>query len=190
MREIIPRDNAKACCRCGEIKSLTEFHRDPHIKSGRKGACKACRLPENRVYRATHLEEARLSTRKSRQKNPAYYRQKNFDWKKRNPDKVAAQGRRFRQSEHGKIIWRLAASRRRARVRGVSGTFSVLEWLALLELQRHRCFYCKRKFTAKRPATQDHLVPISLGGPNSATNIVAACKSCNCSKKAKRTVLL
>lgn len=48
---------------------------------------------------------------------------------------------------------------------------------AIFEKFNHTCAYCAN------PATDlDHVIPISRGGPDTESNLVAACKSCNCSK--------
>lgn len=47
------------------------------------------------------------------------------------------------------------------------------------------CQYCAQKFGVKE-LTLDHIDPKSKGGANEATNLVAACKSCN-NRKANRT---
>ena len=49
----------------------------------------------------------------------------------------------------------------------------------------YTCQYCAYGFTPK-DLTIDHVVPRSRGGPNSWTNCVTSCESCN-SKKANRT---
>lgn len=53
-----------------------------------------------------------------------------------------------------------------------------LEWRRIRLRSRGRCFYCG----GKKPLTMEHVVPINRGGAHSIGNIVAACKSCNCSK--------
>ena len=48
----------------------------------------------------------------------------------------------------------------------------------------HRCVYCGA--TAVSSGTHlhlDHLVPRSLGGLDHASNLVLACKACNCARK-------
>jgi 5-methylcytosine-specific restriction endonuclease McrA len=47
------------------------------------------------------------------------------------------------------------------------------------------CQYCGNKFQL-RQLTLDHVIPKSMGGDNSWTNIVTACRGCN-AKKADRT---
>ena len=45
----------------------------------------------------------------------------------------------------------------------------------------HLCMYCGKE-TPERLLTRDHLKPLSLGGRDRWSNVVAACKSCNNAK--------
>jgi hypothetical protein len=45
----------------------------------------------------------------------------------------------------------------------------------------HRCQYCGGVATHA-----DHIIPSVLGGRDEASNLTAACASCNCSKGARR----
>jgi 5-methylcytosine-specific restriction endonuclease McrA len=49
----------------------------------------------------------------------------------------------------------------------------------------HLCLYCGEQFGA-RQLSRDHIVPLSMGGTDSWTNVVTACKRCN-NHKAGRT---
>ena len=53
------------------------------------------------------------------------------------------------------------------------------QWIAILEGQFYRCFYCHKIL----PLEIEHHTPIALGGLHDASNIVGACKSCNASKR-------
>jgi 5-methylcytosine-specific restriction endonuclease McrA len=44
------------------------------------------------------------------------------------------------------------------------------------------CSWCGREFTQDLPATMDHVTPLSHGGTNDPSNLVAACKPCNSSR--------
>ena len=55
-----------------------------------------------------------------------------------------------------------------------------LDRLAILERDRLRCRYCGRVGVN---LAIDHVLPISRGGGAEASNLVAACKSCNSRKK-------
>jgi 5-methylcytosine-specific restriction endonuclease McrA len=60
------------------------------------------------------------------------------------------------------------------------------EWESLrqqvFERDNHTCQYCGKK---PQRLQCDHIVPISRGGTNDLTNLVAACYTCNYSKRAK-----
>lgn len=78
--------------------------------------------------------------------------------------------------------------RRRARMRGASGSYTTQEWEDLVA-QYVRCPRCERKWDQipvpdhlTSVITADHIVPISKGGGNSIENIQPLCFSCNSSK--------
>lgn len=53
-------DGMKRCAKCGEIKTLAEFHRSASNNSGRASRCKQCRNEQSRQYLARRqLAEAR-----------------------------------------------------------------------------------------------------------------------------------
>ncbi|HET7632656.1 MAG TPA: HNH endonuclease [Gemmatimonadaceae bacterium] len=55
----------------------------------------------------------------------------------------------------------------------------------LFARDHYRCQYCDRHVTELKPReslTRDHLIPISRGGTNDWTNVVAACSACNTRK--------
>ncbi len=54
----------------------------------------------------------------------------------------------------------------------------------------YRCQYCRRtagEFRHREGLTRDHLIPLSRGGQNVWTNVVAACSTCN-TRKGNRLV--
>lgn len=63
--------------------------------------------------------------------------------------------------------------------------------MRLYERDGTACFYCGYRFSqdelndpAKKPCL-DHVHPRSAGGGNDDTNLVVACRTCNCQKGAK-----
>lgn len=74
-------------------------------------------------------------------------------------------------------------NRRRARETGAPGEYTRSDVIAIAEGQGHRCFWCNHDITNKVCA--DHYIPLSRGGSNYASNIVAACGSCNSKKHNK-----
>lgn len=59
--------------------------------------------------------------------------------------------------------------------------------LAIYIRDRFQCLYCGKDLRNAAPedVNLDHLVPRSAGGDNEATNLITACKSCNCSRQDK-----
>lgn len=75
------------------------------------------------------------------------------------------------------IIVKTAESQSRRR-RGAVGTFTYDEWKVVLDLFDNECAYCG----SKEKLTVDHVIPLYKGGPNDISNLIPACKRCNCSK--------
>jgi 5-methylcytosine-specific restriction endonuclease McrA len=80
-------------------------------------------------------------------------------------------------------VHRVAGARRRARKKGLPATLTTEQWKAILAAYRHRCAYCGKKESKKRPLTQDHVIPVSRGGGTTPDNIVPACTPCNSRKR-------
>ncbi len=60
--------------------------------------------------------------------------------------------------------------------------------LAIYLRDEFRCVYCGRSLHGARKdeVTLDHVHPYSEGGENEASNLVTACRHCNCSRGARR----
>lgn len=73
------------------------------------------------------------------------------------------------------------SQRRRARQQNAPvNDFTSEQWTEIKAAYKQRCAYCHKR----RKLTVDHVVPLSRGGSNTASNIVPACRSCNSSKNA------
>ncbi len=50
----------KRCTKCGEVKPLTDFHKDPRgFRTGREGSCKQCKAAYGRAHRKPHTKATR-----------------------------------------------------------------------------------------------------------------------------------
>lgn len=211
----IPREwrdgiEGKACRRCYEWGPLGAFHRDKSRWDGRAAWCKACVSKKGREYRAENPEyhrERRKSwqranpdkayeyVRRWREAHPEKVREYMRLYARRHPDKVQAKDRRYREKNRGKrreqtrqwskanpVKRRVNKQRRRARLMGTpANDFTLADWQAILEHYDQRCAYCGIDSTL----SQDHIIPLSRGGPHTISNIVPACGSCNSRKGAK-----
>ncbi len=112
-------------------------------------------------YRERHREELR-------ERNREYYRRK--------PEMKSRYRRVNREAR--RLKHRVWEHNRRARARGAGGSFTTEQWLAVCDHFGNKCPGCGRY--AK--LTQDHIIPLSLGGTNDISNIQPLCQSCNCKK--------
>lgn len=77
--------------------------------------------------------------------------------------------------------WRLPAVvmlRYQVSTKSRTKLFNVPTKKAVLIRDNFECQYCGCKLTMGS-GTRDHVIPLSKGGPNTLTNVVAACKPCN-----------
>lgn len=86
----------------------------------------------------------------------------------------------FLQSEEGREKDRIHRQRRRARIKkSPFNDFSNNDWEEGLKEFENSCAYCG---TSDEFLEQEHVIPISLGGSNTKTNIIPSCSNCNQSK--------
>ena len=145
----------KVCTKCGkELPATTEyFAAETRIKCGLRAICKEC----NRQYNLENKDRIKK-----------YYED--------NKDRKAEYKRRHR--EENRELYRSYKQRRRSVKRNLPSTLTTNQWQHAQSYFNHNCAYCG----SKAKLTQDHFWPLSEGGGYTATNIVPACTSCNCSK--------
>lgn len=200
--------DSRLCARCGEVtpryknghcrpcslsyaKDYADTHqkeRKAYVAANREKNAAASRSwywrnrdkasEKAKRYYADNRERLRAINKKWREANPerrkatfdAFYRE-NADaqrersrrWKRENPDKVAA-----------------INHRRRVRISRAKENFTAAEWIQLKRQYDNRCLCCGR---SDIELTIDHVLPLSMEGSNSISNIQPLCKSCNSSKK-------
>jgi hypothetical protein len=94
-RVFVDRENKlKECSKCGEIKSYSEFVKDPYKSLGITSNCKVCRRKAGKRYRQENPEKVKASRRP-----PEHWRQ----WRKDNPGKNAEYTRRWRKKNREKV---------------------------------------------------------------------------------------
>lgn len=106
-------------------------------------------------------------------------------WHKANKEAHAAHVRLWHKRHPEKR--RALKARRRARVKGASGTFSGADVALLLKKQKHRCIYCKASIRKRYHI--DHKVAVSKGGSNLPDNLQILCPACNISKGSKDPIV-
>ena len=122
----------------------------------------AARKEYHRVRYAANKVEIAIQNKANKLANRERRAETNRAWQAANPEKRRATARLYR-----------------ARKLGAIGAITVDQWASIKAAYAWRCAYC-----GKKPAslTQDHVIPLSLGGSHIPANIVPACRSCNSSK--------
>jgi len=113
----VNESETKCCAICGAWKPLDDFHRKRNAKDGRQGACKPCKLAQNRAwyrantdqravtrrrwYRANH-KRATASARRWYERNRKRKAETARRWRLENPQAVASRARRARERDPAK----------------------------------------------------------------------------------------
>jgi len=202
--------STKRCTKCGETKSLDEFHRDRSKPLGRRSHCRSClseyyaanrdRFRErNRAWYAANRERKREYAREyyaaNRDRLLEYSREYNRAWYEANRDRRREYNRAWyeanrdhRREYHAANLdrWREYERRRRARKRAATvekfSPADVYAWWD--ELGAYTCFWCDLPFAEGDSIHVDHVWPLSRGGHHAVRNLVPACERCNQAKHA------
>ena len=192
----------KICKKCGEGKAISCFR-------ARQNKCKECLAIIERARRSTEnykeRERARTTTdhyrasKRRREGREDYrakakhrreseeYRVKKIAYTSTTEYKIYR--RQLLSSDKYKYtasLWRLkfgSHNRSRARKRGgyVDKSFSRLD---IFKRDKFTCEYCKKKLKLDE-CTEDHRIPIAMGGAHVWENCTTACMPCNRAKHAK-----
>jgi 5-methylcytosine-specific restriction endonuclease McrA len=119
---------------------------------------------KKRIYETENKEKINKKSLERYYKNKEKWQQRTTNWRRRNPDKVAA-----------------ANHKRRNKIKNNGGNYTDYEWKKLCKQYEYRCIACGKK----TKLTVDHVIPLDLGGANTIDNIQPLCKSCNSSKGTK-----
>lgn len=154
----------KLCKTCGETKSLELFSKCSRNSDGLQSKCKSC---FSEYYKSTaEIQKARFAEWRS---NPE------------NAERARETRRAYKASEHGRMKIKSLKSARRARERGahlvdpdISDAFKIVTGM-----YGNVCMYpeCDRI-----DIELDHVVPLSLGGTHSISNLQVLCEHHNRAK--------
>ena len=207
---------SKRCTRCNKTKRLTVeyFYKRKDSADGFRGRCKECDLECRSIYR----EENRQAINKDKlenyyknrvevlQKRKDYYknnresrllyarnnaerqRQNNKIWRRKNKEHLIEYEREYRKRNPERVITK--NQKRRARVKNVNNTLTVVGWKKIKAYFNNSCAYCgvtekEHKLKYGEQLHQEHFVSLTSGGGYTHNNIIPSCKSCNSSKGTK-----
>jgi 5-methylcytosine-specific restriction endonuclease McrA len=143
-----------------------------------RGKQKTCSRPCSYQLRTRTRRDGSEKRRKSPEHHHERKRRDGAAYRERHREE-----RNRKQSEYIKAhpeIAYLAQERRRARkLAAPVNDLTRKQWRAIKAAFENRCAYCGEHFER---LTMDHVRPLSRGGSHTTSNVVPACRSCNCRK--------
>jgi 5-methylcytosine-specific restriction endonuclease McrA len=165
----------------------TEYMREYHREYYQIPEKREMKNARQRKYnqKPDEKEKRKAINKKYYEKNKDRLSEYRRDYNKNNAD--ALKQRRSKNLPKNREAKRAQQAKRRALKSGAKNKLVRRHWLRILEAANGKCYYCKNKFDK---LTMDHVIPISKGGDHCASNMVAACISCNSKKYNKILSLL
>lgn len=178
--------DGKACTKCGEHKSLTEFGPDKRRADGRKSHCRKCCRNAQNQYRAENVEHVKQIEKRAMarfaERRPERLREIKLRHFRANRERYNEYSRQYRRLYPDRK--RAETQRYRARKARAEGSHTAADIRQQLAAQKRRCWWCHEPLPGNDYHV-DHLIPLYRQGSNGPENIVIACPDCNLSKNAK-----
>ncbi len=174
----------RRCTICGESKPVDQFHFKNRKTGVLKSRCKTCRTLEKRAYRAAHSDAIKASAARYYAANKEMIAERQRRWREDHPGRALAISSRSKHRHTDTV--NASTHRRRARLKGLDGSWTATEWESLKATYDYRCLCCGRQ-EPEIKLCADHVIPVSKGGANTIANLEPLCKSCN-SLKGRRLI--
>lgn len=198
--------DSKICSFCELLKPHSDFNKFRRSPDGLQSRCRGCQSKSHASWRAENPEKLALGKAKWLSENAHIQKAATERWRQNNAERYAAWRRQYNRSPAGKQAmqkyrdnnrdvlsarqkiardndhWRQSHALRQ-RARRAHTAIPKGEYLAWLEAQDKRCFYCRVECADRFHV--DHWKPLAAGGPHALHNLVIACPPCNLSKGAK-----
>jgi len=187
----------KKCTKCGEIKSLSEYHKNIRALDGLSHHCKLCQKKTHAKYQVSHKKECAARAHKyhieHREEKAAYDRKYNLENSARmlarnesRRDEISAYNKAHLQTPEGRLSRKTANMRRRILTDGKR--LSIQEAKKIIVEYGGLCPYCNDMIPDDKGHI-DHIIPVLKGGTNIRENLVYVCATCNLKKRANSLLI-
>jgi len=167
----------KKCNRCGEVKPLENFMKNPKMADGRLHQCFVCVMKARKRFYKKNIQKFIEARKKLYWSNREDAIKKSIEWGRKNKDKRKIIRKRW--SIQNTLPKAVMNKNWNARKQGAKGSFTLEEYKNKLAIHNNKCGYC----LVGDAYTVDHIVPISKGGTNFISNIMPCCLKCNGQKR-------
>jgi hypothetical protein len=167
---------SKTCTKCDETKPLSEYYRQANCRGGHRPDCKDCVKARTRATKATpRAKESDEERRRDAEYRKAAARRSRAYYKANRAARHAYN--RAYYLANPEAIQR-GVAKRRARKLGVE--HQPYTRTEIFDRDGGWCRGCRRTLTNEPYGFEiDHIVPLSLGGPDTPANVQLMCRSCN-----------
>lgn len=172
--------------------------------------CKSGHISQRKVHNRHCAQCANEEAVATRPTEPVRVRERDAAWRRANPERLAANGKRYFDAniekrhesqqrwrdanrayikavyENNKDRWRIYQATRRALIKAAGGTHSTDQIDAMFVRQKGKCPWCK--VSLKAGYHIDHHMPLARGGTNDISNIQLLCADCNRRKSHKHPI--
>lgn len=166
------------CSSCKVELPRSEFGFDGSRSSLCKSRCKACDKEYQKDYRKKNAEAKKKRDAEYYQRNQDAIKERMKNYREENRElwnKLSSEYVRLHPEKHAQH-----RRERRARLAGVLNIpFTVEQLFQRMSMWGNKCWICGGRYD-----TEDHVKPISKGGPNILANLRPICTSCNSRKRA------
>lgn len=163
----------KICKICSVKKPPDEFYKHVNYTDGLRSYCRECARAIYSDYRNNHREQRNININ---------------NWRHDHREELnARQRKRYATDQNYRTAKIQIGKNHMAFKRGATGAgiITIKKWEDLKSQYSHRCLCCGKKESSLIQITQDHIIPVSKGGPNTIDNIQPLCEHCNKSKNSK-----
>lgn len=172
--------DTKYCKKCKEHKPVSEFGKDRSREDGLGWRCKACDSAKAMDYHVRNRDSVLKKLKRKYRRNRDRYLENARDYYEAKKDEIKAATERYRKAHPEKYSF--YGRRRVVKKHRNGGKHTFKEWQDLLDFYGRKCLRCG----STENITQDHVIPLHLGGSDDIDNIQPLCRSCNSKKNARR----
>lgn len=170
---------SRTCKKCGrELPETTEFF--GLDRGSFRRACKKCDYARVKAWHVAHRGRIREIKRRSAERAGEAGRSRRAETARNrrvaDPERFRQYGRQWYADNVHKA--KATTHNCRAKRAGSTGRISGDDIAARIELQRGLCHWCGQAI-GDAEYTIDHVIPLSRGGQNVASNIAISCAKCN-----------
>lgn len=167
----------KVCQRCNIDKSASEFPKLTKAKDGLQAWCKMCVAK----YHAVQRQNPEWIVRERKRARDAFSTMDEDKKRAKHDKNYETEKERLKTSPEYRKRKNFQMTRknlRRKKLIKAGAQHTLKEWEALCEKYNYKCLWCGKR----KPLSEDHVLPLTMGGADTIDNIQPLCLSCNSRK--------